>query len=812
MQRSLILVAIAAALFVLAWRSLSGGSAEAVRGLSAEPAVVPDAFATQDPEVSAASARTGLGQSPGEPEAQREQIQAELAVAPVDSSVGALRIRTLAKEGKAVPGVEFSLTPRNHARLGHGTTHHATEEDGSVLVQDLAPGRFSLLTQGGMRSRGTVVAGEVTEVVVKLDRGVGVTGVVVGPDGSPVPDATVWLATSRRDWQGTQLLTRTDDDGAFFAEHVNADASLGASASGFAPSKLVDLEMVDKSQSPRRIELELTVGGGDLVGRVVGPAGSPVAGAIVAVGNVEKGYSMRRDGTEEEFWSPRVARTDGSGGFAMMGLRGGEQAVHVLAEGFVQFRGTIEVLPAGSGPVQIQLARGVELRGVVRDGLGKPVPEALILLLDAPFVDPFPPQGPTDRGAPFHRPATRSDSQGNYRLANLPAGELHLYAAKGTGYWDDCEYVGSMQATLNGEGASSLKWDPVLTKGHVIRGRVLYADGAPMPLVFVTAKNEDGDDATGNADEEGRFQIPALQNRSYKLWVQLNDSPPDGLPLVKNDVWPGESEVVITASFSKVTEEKATVKVRIDDRAGRVQGAGTVVVAHARGWSYAKDKGGEGVYEARVKPGRYQARMMFGDQIVGGGEWFDVGPGETYDAGIVVTRPAGSLVVRVERPAGIPAARVRVRRVTDYSSHDFERLEAGESEVHFEGLLAGPVTVRISGDGIASTERVVELDAGEPTLATFMLQPAARVTLAVEAEVSENFGTAEVRVLRADGTVYYERKNYERWGATLPFDSKVSMPPGTYRATATTTTGLAASQEFAVTTVEETPRVVLKLE
>ena len=64
----------------------------------------------------------------------------------------------------------------------------------------------------------------------------------------------------------------------------------------------------------------------------------------------------------------------------------------------------------------------------------------------------------------------------------------------------------------------------------------------------------------------------------------------------------------------------------IADVANRIEGKGAVLFAHEAGWYHPDEK--DGVFSSRLPPGRYQARAMSGDDVVGISEWFDLVAGE----------------------------------------------------------------------------------------------------------------------------------------------------------------------------------------
>ena len=807
MKRPILVLVLALALAALLWQvdALFDKDREDPSDL-----LPPGAEGSEEPE-----APPGLVDLPLSDTAPPSLVRQEVATTPASldaaAETGSLLLRTLLPDGTPVPAVSLFLSHGRSPRLGHGTTEHVTDEEGEARVAGLPSGEVRIHSPRGAWKNVEVIAGEETEVTIELRDVVDVHGIVRDPAGRPVAGADVWVASWRRDWLGTRRVARTRADGTFAVRYVSTNRSLGATAEGFAKSELTDLELVDTETSPVEIELVLAAGGGNLRGTVRDPEGRPVAHALVAVGESPTDQQMRNDTSIEESWGARVETTDESGSFAFTGLDAGLLPVHVAAPAFPVYEGEVEILAGETAHHDVPLAPGMAVRGVVTNAEGEPLPDALVLALDAPFVDPFPTQGPTDKGAPFHRPATRSDEGGVYRLDFLPPGDVHLYVSKGTSYWDDGNFVGVIQKSLHGEVGETLVWNPILSVGHFIRGRVLYADGTPMEEVFVTATDSDERRYTEDTEEPGEFVIPGLENRPYTVSVQLWDAPDEALPLVQEDVWPSNADLVLTANYSKEVEEEGRASIRIDDRADRITGRGAVVFAHEGGWYFTGEE--DGVFSTTLPAGRYQARALAGDTVVGVGEWFDLAAGEERDVGTIRTRPVASLVVTVSRPPELADGRVRAKVLADGRDR-FGGVEfpAGVDELVFDDLLEGPVEVVVWGDGVARESRAVEVQGAAPTPVHFPLRAAIRASIHVASTDSEPLGRVTVTVRRPNGDAYEEFVFRSRHGIQMPLEVDVTVPLGRFQVEVATSTGRTASGELVVTSLGEDVSLSLVLE
>lgn len=738
MPRLLVPLALLAALLLVGWFVASGDGGREPVGAATLPswdasageratATLGDApaqLATDAESAARLAAQVGEATSEGED-----------ALAAPSSNVGSLLVRAVRTDGTAVVGVAIVAQPSRWRGLDGGAVAARTDEDGCARFAALEPGQYKAWNARGPSKDATVLAGQEVELVLEFKRTVDVQGVVVSAAGQPVPNADVWLVTWRKDWLGATHVARADADGAFFARDIGTRYSLGATARGLAPSEPVDLELLDTTRSPAEMRLVMAAGGGGgLVGHVRAPSGAPIAGAQVACGKVDARYGMRQDATSEEFWGPRATVTDERGEFAFEGLAAGVAPLSVLAQGFPIVQVDVEVAAGSVARRDVTLFEGLFVEGTVLGADGEPIADALVLQLDAPFVDPFPNQGPTDRGAPFPRPRVRSDAEGRYRLGPLapssnvarPDGDVHLYAASGTSYWDadGADFRGATQVTLHGGSRDVLRWDPTLTLGHRIFGRVTYSDGAPMKSVFVSARTDDrARDGTVDTDDDGRFSIPGLEDRAYTVSVQLWDAPPDSPPLQQLDVWPSETPLALVAEYPSVRkEDKATVSVRIADDAQRLDGNGRIGFATGGTTYFSSEK--DGVFQATVEPGNYRALILLGDSICGMSEPFDLAPGEVRDVGVVRTVAPGTVEVRVVRgdlaqplfvhlKAGLAR---QSRRVT---------LAPTETQCTFEGLLPCDATVTVVGVDIAPDEVHVTIRPGVTATVDIAIQASA---------------------------------------------------------------------------------------
>ena len=192
--------------------------------------------------------------------------------------------------------------------------------------------------------------------------GVPVHGMVRGAEGAPLPQAAITLISLG----GRQLgLAIARSDGAYAVDAPGAGTYvLIASADGFQPQ--ASTIVVGSTALAHDVLLSGTSG---LRGVVRGPDLQPVAGAMVLVTDV-RGDLQASAGTAED------------GTFALEELVPGPVTVAVNAEGFRPRALPVDVGATGVTRIEVELAAGARLTGVVRAPHG-PLADARVTLVDA---------------------------------------------------------------------------------------------------------------------------------------------------------------------------------------------------------------------------------------------------------------------------------------------------------------------------------------------------------------------------------------------------------------------------------------------
>jgi RNA polymerase sigma-70 factor (ECF subfamily) len=512
---------------------------------AAEPEPVAEPSRASDAELQGVARDPDLAPVGGDERAAAAAPRAKDAPAaePVPET-GSLVVHVVWHDGEPAPdvGIDFRLSHLGGPNTG--VARAVSDSLGIARADGLPTGELLLKSDRGGTQKAEVVAGSEREVRFALAKGVDVEGQVVDGTGRAVPGAEIWLTNGYSDWQGGRVVARADAGGSFRLRSVPPQQSLGAIAQDRAPSELVDLELLDTTRSPVRVELVLREEGGGLAGRVLGPDGAGVPAAWVSVGATNRFNNMRAGGGFMETWSPRTAQTDAEGHFAFAGLPLGELAVQARAGGFPIWKGKTLVQARETAELSIELRPGAVVEGTVREADGRPSAGAIVRAFDEPLDESFIQGGQFDFESAFGYPSTAADEAGRFRLAELPPGTLHLYAHRPQARRrHDAPLVPFVRdhEVLQASDGERLAWDPVLDPGHVLRGVVLHRDAAPMGGVFVSARNAHSAARQSMVtDSEGRFAFVNMELAPYALEVQLWSPPPGAEPLRADEVWPDQ--------------------------------------------------------------------------------------------------------------------------------------------------------------------------------------------------------------------------------------------------------------------------------
>jgi RNA polymerase sigma-70 factor (ECF subfamily) len=686
---------------------------------------------------------------------------------------GGLHARVLWHDGSPAADVAVDVIAWGMPSPRSNAFETTTDANGLILLERVLPGGVTLHGTRGGYVKGTVAAGEVTELLLQLARGFDVVGTVVDGDGGPMPDADIVLSTMNPD--SARYVAHSDARGAFRIRSVDGLAWVSARAPGYAPSPMPTITGAEGATVP--VELVLDVLGGEVRGRVLDPAGAPVAGATVYVGTPQK-----RRGSA---WAPGPLRstTDGDGRFRERRVAPGACQVVVRAAGFAPWRGTVEVLERGTAGLDARLVEGVAVHGVARDAAGLPAPKVAVSV---------------DSEWPFEQ-MVGTGADGGFRLADLAPGAFTVRADGGE--------RGIAEAALEGAPGESLAWSFVLAK-LALAGRAVDASGAPLAGWGIRAESfTDGDrhDRWATTDDDGRFLVKGCRDAGYRLELQAPGSFHGSMTL--DDVRPPAEDLEFRVPFERIPS--ARIVGAVVDAAGRP--AGTAAISPVNplyNTSPIVHVDAAGRFEVGpLQPGIWGLRIDAADRPPVRVAARELATGETWDVGTLDIDARGSLRARLVRapgaPQGEPAVSLRYEggRVSDL-------LERDGDEIGATALAPGAYVLIVEGEGFAAVLRRFDVRDGERT--TFDIALRGGVSCSVHAALGVGARTAVLAVTDADGRQVVDRWLWAAEGGDTTAD--ICLAPGAYRVALETPEGHRAEGNLDVPSDPvRTPELALSL-
>jgi protocatechuate 3,4-dioxygenase beta subunit len=312
-------------------------------------------------------------------------------------------------------------------------------------------------------------------------------GEVVDDAGAPVSGARVRTRSDARLTMGTMSPTATsDDDGHFeLRDAPTGKLSLSALAAGFLPT----IQPVELASGQSRDDLRVVLHRGSTVaGRVLGPDGTPAAGAEVSL--TTQGRFAGPSGTS--------TRADGDGAYVLDAVPLGPRTFTAQLPGTAPKVSDLTVRP-GENRLDFQLADGLEVAGRVVDLTGAPVGGARISL----------------SAGDFQRHDTASGDDGSFRFSGLRGGTYRL-SAQFEGFAPASREVKLAETSLQGV-------ELRLGSGGAVAGRVLGLSPEQLALVKIYANKADTEPSSqwGEPDAQGEYRISDLAPGDWTVIAQL---------------------------------------------------------------------------------------------------------------------------------------------------------------------------------------------------------------------------------------------------------------------------------------------------
>ena len=267
------------------------------------------------------------------------------------------------------------------AFTGYGRTavhREVTDRDGSFVLRELRPGKYRVKVRYGTMPLS--LADEVVEVTagqdagpveVQLPAGRTITGRVIAPDGAAIEDALVVVRGQRGDafYSGA--------DGEFTLDTPREEVELQVFED--VEFRVQETVVVPLSQDDVTIELPM-VPVGTVRARLVGlPGRRPLPGCVMRLEPLGSSAEELEHDHQRRVRARWVA-TEG-GALDLRRFPAGHTRLVLHCPGYAPLRREVEI---GAGEVEdlgtLLFEPGAGVRGVVLDGQGQPVPDALVHL------------------------------------------------------------------------------------------------------------------------------------------------------------------------------------------------------------------------------------------------------------------------------------------------------------------------------------------------------------------------------------------------------------------------------------------------
>ncbi|HUP64938.1 MAG TPA: carboxypeptidase-like regulatory domain-containing protein [Thermoanaerobaculia bacterium] len=660
--------------------------------------------------------------------------------------------RVVRADGSGVPDVNVSA-------FMMGTFSNpqpsVTGPDGSFTVTGLPRGTVNLNAtklDDFIREMKTVEA-PATNVLIELAPGGGVRGRVVEKGTKrPVADFQAGISGERggrgmRIMGPPSLKSFRSDDGSFELQNVPVGSTeIVVVAPGFVTARVPGVT-IEEGKVVEDLVIEVDAGT-KVTGRVLGPDGSPVSGAMVnlqAESEMPMGMPFGAGSGS--------ATSDANGEFSIPAVEEGERSFRVSKEGYVSDVQTVNV----SGreiKIDFRLSAGQTVTGVVVSESGAPVADASVSA------------GTAASGASAKN--ARTDSNGVFRMEGVAPGRYTFRASHPshvTGEMRDVDVASMGQVRIT------------LGSGGTIRGRIIGLTEAELAAVNVWAE-AGSSRGQASASSDGTFRMEGapvgtvrVQARSFGVG-SMKVSEPQTV-----EVAPG-SESYVDLEFSS---SGATLRGRVT-RAGRpIEGVSVMLNSNdrTRPSQSSGRSDASGLYEVTgLQDGEYMVRAFDmrtlqtfeGTVTVAGAGTFDIEMRGGKISGRVVdastSQPIENASVSVE-PSTVQTTRMGALRTrTD---------AAGRFTVE---ITPGSYALRIEKQGYGHRAMDVQVpESGIPDL-DVQLQPSAGVNLrvvdardgrALRGFISVNDGAGR---LAFEGSV----------SADTPEGSSIPLAPGGYMA------------------------------
>ena len=393
----------------------------------------------------------------------------------------------------------------------------------------------------------TVAAGRSEpDLAIVLRRGAALIGEVVDRDRrQPVAGARVRLFAAPADQPSQVEIVNGErvsdfevpsaDDGRFVIAHLPAERfDLEVRAAGFAPLALPGITLPAEEGRDLDLGTLKLAPGATIEGWVTDADGHPIEAAQIVLDPIGDFGAGRRAVTVRGAGPPAVV-TDRQGYFQLGDLAAGARVnLAVRHTDYLDAR-LAAIEPPTIEPLQVVLHRGARLTGVVVDVAGRPIAGAQLMAKS----EVTSPDGSLVSGIGA---GGQSGDDGRFTIPNLAPGPFRLDAhAAGFIPWQASE------TAVDGEELGPLRIE--LGRGATVEGRVVDADGVPVPGARVSARFTASPGETSSSgtvtDADGHYGLESAPPGEAKVSAW---HPSRGRAERKAQLGPGANRVDLTLS------------------------------------------------------------------------------------------------------------------------------------------------------------------------------------------------------------------------------------------------------------------------
>ncbi|MEM7308786.1 MAG: carboxypeptidase-like regulatory domain-containing protein [Planctomycetota bacterium] len=441
--------------------------------------------------------------------------------------------RVVDDDGTPVNGVQVSANVNTQGTWNRSRWRNSmSDADGSFRIRGIFPGSVTLTAhKRGYRRHeekiGKLAAGETFgDVEVRLERGIGISGRIVWPDGSPVDGGTIVVEPEVGSAaESTGVTAKADEQGYFELTGVE-EGTYRVNARGrhielvTVISKVTGKEKQKKKRSTWRAtardvetgtsDLVLTLTSGlNITGRVTDETGAPVPDFRLHVERQVSGGRYIRTRDDREI---RVQNPEGS--FDVDGFEPGDWELSVEADGHLNSADVTFEVPLDGALEPVVLLRAGHLSGTVLGPDGEPVKDAAVTLINEKLTEAKWSLVPSLSGRRHYRGDSITKRDGSFEVERVRPGRVEVVAHL-SGFSASEPF-----AVEVGPGQAVDDITLMLRIGGRITGTVVNADGAPAPRRLVeVAMEHDEPSTTVQSDAAGYFEVGGLAAGTYELTV-----------------------------------------------------------------------------------------------------------------------------------------------------------------------------------------------------------------------------------------------------------------------------------------------------